>query len=424
MAQINFYLRDKNAVAKTMIMLSITWNGNRLRFSTGLTISPLAWNWKKSEPSLGANHPENELLIRKLRQLEQHYFKMFFDLEYYLQRLPTKDEFIDKARPEENSGFGQERKTKIASFNAFLYKDVETMQNQLKANGKSSEKYSVASSYMQTFKLLLEFNNNKHLSFADINQQFYGKFLSYCTNVKKYKPNNIGKHIRNIKASMNRALKMNLHKNRDFQTFSKPVENVDTIYLNMDEILKIWQLTFSEEDANLEQSRDLFIIACWTGLRYSDWYQFSKLDLRGDVVTLTATKTGKPVVIPLHPMVRAIVEKYNYILPKPKHNVVVNRDLKVIGKLAGLFEISHFTETIGGNRQLKSVPKYKRITCHTARRSFATNLYNMGISAIDIMQITGHRTETTFMKYIRISRQEAAMRILSKFASEHETALV
>jgi integrase len=41
------------------------------------------------------------------------------------------------------------------------------------------------------------------------------------------------------------------------------------------------------------------------------------------------------------------------------------------------------------------------LSTHTARRSFATNLFLSGFPAISIMKITGHTTEKSFMKYIK-----------------------
>jgi integrase len=55
-----------------------------------------------------------------------------------------------------------------------------------------------------------------------------------------------------------------------------------------------------------------------------------------------------------------------------------------------------------------TIPKYDLITTHTARRSFATNLFLSGFPAISIMKITGHKTEKSFMKYIKISQEENA----------------
>lgn len=53
-------------------------------------------------------------------------------------------------------------------------------------------------------------------------------------------------------------------------------------------------------------------------------------------------------------------------------------------------------------------PKNELISTHTARRSFATNLYGK-IPNYAIMAITGHTKETTFLKYIKITDRENAM---------------
>jgi hypothetical protein len=54
------------------------------------------------------------------------------------------------------------------------------------------------------------------------------------------------------------------------------------------------------------------------------------------------------------------------------------------------------------------ISKYKRLATHTARRSFATNLYLEGIPSATIMKITTHTTEKNFLKYIRMTNNEAA----------------
>ena len=61
--------------------------------------------------------------------------------------------------------------------------------------------------------------------------------------------------------------------------------------------------------------------------------------------------------------------------------------------------------------------KYKKwevVSSHTARRTFATNLYKSGFPSISIMQITGHKTEAAFLKYIKVNKHEHA-----KLLAEH-----
>lgn len=60
-----------------------------------------------------------------------------------------------------------------------------------------------------------------------------------------------------------------------------------------------------------------------------------------------------------------------------------------------------------------TIPKklWKLIASHTAGRSFATNYYLDGFPTIDLMKITGHTTERSFLKYIKISKLDTTNRL-------------
>ena len=53
-------------------------------------------------------------------------------------------------------------------------------------------------------------------------------------------------------------------------------------------------------------------------------------------------------------------------------------------------------------------PKYKQVSSHTCRRSFATNLYRKGYRLSQIMPMTGHATESQLREYIGIDAEENA----------------
>jgi integrase len=92
----------------------------------------------------------------------------------------------------------------------------------------------------------------------------------------------------------------------------------------------------------------------------------------------------------------------------------MNEYLKEIGEAAELSELVFNRPKKHSKVNDTIVPKYLKLTVHTARKSFATNLYLRGIEPIDIMKITGHKTEKEFMKYIKMTRRSAADRIRSK----------
>ena len=85
--------------------------------------------------------------------------------------------------------------------------------------------------------------------------------------------------------------------------------------------------------------------------------------------------------------------------------------LKELGQLAG------FTENVTVDGYKKGLPifiikpKYKFIASHTARRSFATNLYKKGISITHIMKATGHIKESDFLNYVQHTSEESMIAI-------------
>ena len=72
-----------------------------------------------------------------------------------------------------------------------------------------------------------------------------------------------------------------------------------------------------------------------------------------------------------------------------------------------------FERQIGRQRVSKLIPKYQFISSHTARRTAATNMYLAGIVPYRIMLVTGHKTEKSFFRYIRITREEN-VKVLAK----------
>ena len=111
----------------------------------------------------------------------------------------------------------------------------------------------------------------------------------------------------------------------------------------------------------------------------------------------------------MHPKVEAIFRKYGNQPPKAQSNQSTNRVLKRLCRKAGITNFVSVVETSGGVKHEVTHEKCDMVTSHTARRSFATNAYRAGIPSLSIMQITGHSTETSFMKYIRISKEENAI---------------
>ena len=159
----------------------------------------------------------------------------------------------------------------------------------------------------------------------------------------------------------------------------------------------------------------MFLIGCYTGLRFSDFTEINPENIvsNNTVIQVRTKKTGQRVSIPLHKTVRKILKKYKNNLPKAYTNQTMNEYLKEVVSLAGIKELIETTITKGGKVEKNVLPKFKLVSTHTARRSFATNLYLAEVPSISIMKITGHKTERSFLQYIRVTQRENADKLLT-----------
>jgi integrase len=216
-----------------------------------------------------------------------------------------------------------------------------------------------------------------------------------------------------------------LHTNTEFNKkyFAKPSSETQEIYLNKDEIEQIAKhdLSFDKE---MDLARDMFLIGVYTAQRYSDYSRIRKENIRvlqsgTRVIDLIQKKTGERVIIPIMTELDKIFKKYNYNLPKT-YDQKINSHIKTVARLAGLTEMIPVEKIQGGLVVKKDHPKCKLISTHTGRRSGATNMYLAGIPTIDIMKLTGHKTESEFLKYIKVGKEETADKLAQhSYFSKH-----
>ena len=219
--------------------------------------------------------------------------------------------------------------------------------------------------------------------------------------------------MQTLKIFMNASTEAGLNKNMAFKSrkFNRPTEDVAKIYLNEAEILRLYQLDLSA-NKRLEKARDLFMIGLYTGLRFSDFTELRAENISGDYLSLKTKKTGEKVVLPFRGRLKEIFIKYNNHFPSRMSNQKMNDYLKELGELAEINDAVVISKKIKGVQVDSVYKKYELISCHTARRSFASNGYINGISSISLMRITGHRSEKIFLSYIKVTKSENASALL------------
>ena len=261
-------------------------------------------------------------------------------------------------------------------------------------------------------------HSSQPITFKNLNIVFYNEFVDYlCYTAKQknetvgLKNNTVGKQIKNLKAFVRDRIEKKVIPYIDMKPFKTIIEEVDHIYLTEKELKVIYDLNLTEQP-ELEQIRDLFIVGCYTGLRYSDLSTLSSanIDLISGMIQTTQKKVHKSVTIPIIDYVPDLLSKYNLELPK-MHLNDFNKGLKDIGELAGLKQ-KHEIVHKKGTKQVKEVfMKYQLMTSHTCRRSFCTNMYLAGFPAEELMKISGHKSVKAFLTYIKVDNFQAANRL-------------
>jgi integrase len=215
---------------------------------------------------------------------------------------------------------------------------------------------------------------------------------------------------------MREAFERGLTKNNHFRSkrFKKLEEESQTIYLSTEELKTLNDLDLSN-NPRLDRVRDLFLIGCYTGLRYSDLTQLiiENISKTKKVIKIRTQKTDETVIIPINSIVRKIISKYEGKFPTAISNEKMNEYLKELAQIGGIDHPIEVILTKGGKRIREIYKKHELVTVHTSRRSFSTNAYLNNVPAISIMKITGHKTEKSFLKYIKISQEDNANKLIN-----------
>jgi len=401
--------------------------GRKIDFnaSTGANVLIENWDFEKQRVKNRSHVTDRNEINKLLSNLTKHFedfeaqnLKDGFTPTYEM----VKNHFDSYGKDEQEPT--PERPLTFFEFVDTYIEDAKTKPNPITKKPLSK---NTLKDYVLTRNTLKKFNDEvKRFSFEDIDSDWYDDFTTWC-NKRGFKDNYKGKHIKTLKTFLNYALEHGLTTNRNHQkrAFSVFKEDTDSIYLNLDELTAIWQLDLSNNPTK-ERARDLFLIGCFTGLRVSDYNNLkpsSIKEINGVKMFVVKTqKTKKTVAIPMHPIVDAILTKYDGI-PARMFDQKINQNIKEVARLTGLDEVIETTATISGLEVTQNQSKFELVTTHTARRSFCTNAYLMGMDSLDIMAISGHTTEKNFLKYIKVTPEQRAVKMSKSKFFTNATAL-
>ncbi len=423
MPTIKFFTRVRGKELKKLVNIQCRFKAGRgvdFQAMTGLQAFPEHWNAQKESVRNIAEATYKDQVNNSLSKLKAHILS-----EFAKNRVELSKEWLNRIIDEFH--YPEKYQVKQATLFDFIEEFIENAPTRLNPKTNMPVCYKQVREYERTFFYLKDFAEVKmrKLNFDDINLDFYHDFITYLQSEKTFKKKNgvkvteeglaqntIGKKIQTLKIFLNAASDKGINVNTQYKShrFKAITEESESIFLPEQEIQMLYDLDLKDNE-RLEKARDLFIIGCWTGLRYGDWNKVQLENIEDGFLSLSPSKTNDPVVIPLHDMVQAIMDKYEGVLPSVISNQKFNDYLKEVAKMAGLNSTEQKSITKGGVRRTVTYEKWELVTTHTGRRSFATNLYKAGLPSLTIMKITGHRTEVSFLKYIKVTPREHAMKL-------------
>lgn len=410
MAQFNFYLREPNSSKPTPIVLRATFSGYKLKCKTNEVIIPNIWDTATQKAIINKSTKDLNARLDNLKVAANDAHLFFVQV---VKQIPTPNEYQTKFY--ELAGFVVPVQN-ITAQKITLLQHVNKFIETAKSRNNKRTGLPLATKSILNFKQLenklIDFTKEYYtIDFDNIDLDFYDDFTQYLIGLDCH-VNTISRFIRHFKTIMNDAVLRKYTTNLSYKEFHAAQFPTDSIFLNQSELNDLLKLDLSD-DAKLERARDLFLTGCYTGMRYGNYTRLKNENINNGFIDVITNKTSERVSVPIKHELSLILKKYegkySHPLPPAISNQKMNEYLKDICKKVESLNVPVYMSEIKGNIKIeKEYKKYDKVTTHTARRSFATNLFNENFPTNLIMKITGHKTESSFLKYIKTTPKDSA----------------
>lgn len=382
-----FYVKKSkiNAIGKVPIYIRITIDGKITEISTKRTVSTEKWN-SGMQKVIGFSE-ESKSLNFYLKTLEQKIYNIYHDLIKDNEKVTCeilKNKFL---------GRGELDRMLIPIF--LDHNDrMEKLVGKEYASGTLG-RYRTCLSHIKDF-LRWKFNLSD-IDVAKINYAFINDFEFFLRTEKSCNNNSSVKYIKNFGKIVRNCLANGWLDKDPFLKYHSSYNEVTRVYLNEQELEKMFKKDFKNE--RLSQVRDIFLFSCYTGLAYIDTHKLTKdnIDTGPDGnkwIFVIRQKTKTRSSIPLLPKAEEIIFRYlnhpacvkNGKLLPVLSNQKMNAYLKEIADLCNI------------NKQL---------TYHIARHTFATSVtLANGVPIESVSKMLGHKNIKTTQHYAKILDQK------------------
>ena len=329
-------------VENVPIRMRVNFASKRIEFTIGYRIDAEKWDTDKQRVRNGCTNKLkqsaseiNASLLGYYTEVQEIFKK--FEIE---EIMPTPEQ-IKKAFNALHKPI-EEVKLRKSTPNAFykVFDDfVRDCGRQNDWTDSTYEKFAAVKNHLMNFR--------DGLTFDFFDEKGLNDYVTYLRDVKEMRNSTIGKQLSFLKWFLRWAFKKGLHQNNAYDSYKPKLKSTQKkiIFLTWEELNKLREFEIPAAKQALDRVRDVFLFQCFTGLRYSDVFNFRRSDIKGDHIEVTTVKTSDSLIIELNKHSKAILDKYKDVSFEDDKALLVitnqkmNDYLKELAELAGIYEL-------------------------------------------------------------------------------------
>ncbi|MCB0497218.1 MAG: phage integrase SAM-like domain-containing protein [Cyclobacteriaceae bacterium] len=259
----------------------------------------------------------------------------------------------------------------------------------------------------------------KPLTLKMLDMSFYDDFAKFLVQdiikldgTKGLADNSVASTIKNLKVFLTYLEKRGYNFQELTSNLKVSYQDKPIYFLTEDEITTLYNYEF--ESDRLIRARDLFVLNCYLGLRYSDLSRLKRDHIKDGDIDLRALKNQKDVYVPITPVAQKILEKYDYEIPMISEQNL-NQYIKEACQIAGIDKKVEIISTNSGNKIYDLVPKWQVMSTHIAVKTFITLFAKKGVSPKVIAAITGKTVKVIWKHYYGIDKDQIREQVVKAF---------
>ena len=398
MAKVSYYLQKNKGDCQIYIRFTVS-REIQLRKKVGFSIN--AKDWKEDQ-----NLPNDNIEKGKLLRLTLEELSLFIRKQHNTDSANGIVINNDWLTSTIDKCFNRVQITDLEIFTNYIQTIIDNAPIRKNKTGGIGLTKSTVKNYRMFKNIILSYEKKikKTIKFSDINNQFVEDFKKWLLVDKSYSKNYAGRQLEFIKTVCLDAEKNEFKVTKystKLETFRQSDKERYIHTLSFEDLDKIHNTEMPTP--HLKEVKKWILLGCYIGQRGGDLLSLTtnNIRLKDNAVyfDLTQQKTDKFVTIPV--LKDFVIDIVLNDFPKKVSLKKINPHINKVCELAGVDEVvkGYYRNADTGKLELTSLPKYKFITSHSFRRSFATNFYKKMPTPV-LMGITGHSEERMFLKYI------------------------